>query len=81
MLEQDNRLTGNIVWCERSGDGYEIGIEFERSRDTYRMRMIEQICHIEHYRSEVERLEGRKLSSQDAASEWIARYAKDFPEL
>ena len=81
VLEQDNRLTGNIVWCERSGDGYEIGIEFERSRDTYRMRMIEQICHIEHYRGEVERLEGRKLSSQDAASEWIARYAKDFPEI
>jgi hypothetical protein len=81
VLDQDNLLSGNVVWCERSGDGYEIGIEFDRSRDTYRMRMIEQICHIEHYRGEVERLEGRKLSSQDAASEWIARYAEDFPEI
>ena len=81
VLEQDSQLTGNVVWCEKSDQGYEVGIEFERSRDTYRMRMIEQICHIEHYRSEVERLEGRKLSSQEAASEWISRYAKDFPEL
>lgn len=45
------------------------------------MRMIEQICHIEHYRKEVERQEGRRLSSQDAADEWISRYAGDFPEL
>ena len=81
VLEQDNRLTGNVVWCEKSAEGYEVGIEFEKSRDTYRMRMIEQICHIEHYRREVERLEGRKLSSQDAAGEWIARFARDFPEI
>jgi len=81
VLDQNNRLTGSVVWCEKSGDGYEIGIEFEKSRDTYRMRMIEQICHIEHYRKEVERQEGRRLSSQDAADEWISRYAGDFPEL
>jgi len=81
VLEQENQLTGNVVWCEKAEQGYEIGIEFERSRDTYRLRMIEQICHIEHYRHEVARLEGRKLSSHDAAQEWIATYAKDFPEL
>ena len=81
VLDEDNRLTGNVVWCEKSGTGYEIGIEFEKSRDTYRMRMIEQICHIEHYRKEVERQEGRRLSSQDAADEWISRFAGDFPEL
>ena len=81
VLESDNQLTGNVVWCEKADEGYEIGIEFEKSRDTYRMRMIEQICHIEHYRKEVERLEGRKLSSQEAAREWITQYAEDFPEL
>jgi hypothetical protein len=81
VLEQENELIGNVVWCEKAEQGYEIGIEFERSRDTYRLRMIEQICHIEHYRHEVERLEGRRLSSQEAAQEWIAAYAKDFPEL
>ena len=62
ILDQDNFLVGNVVWCNPIGSGYEIGVEFERSRDVYRLRMIEQICHIEHYRKEVERVEGRQLS-------------------
>lgn len=81
VLNRDNQLSGNVAWCEKTDRGYEIGIEFERSRDAYRLRMIEQICHIEHYRKEVERLEGRQLSPQQAAEEWIASYAKDFPEF
>ena len=81
VLDRNNILSGNVVWCEKADQGYEIGIKFERSRDAYRLRMIEQICHIEHYRKEVERLEGRRLDSQQAAEEWISRYAKDFPEF
>ena len=81
MLDQDNFLVGNVVWCDEADGAYEIGVEFEHGRDTFRMRMIEQICHIEHYRNEVERNEGRELSSQDAAREWIARFAGDFPSL
>jgi len=81
ILERDNRLVGSVAWCEKSASGYEIGIEFEKSRDVFRLRMIEQICHIEHYRNEILRVEGRKLSSKEAASEWIAKYAGDFPAL
>ena len=81
FLERDNTLVGNVVWCDRSGNGYEIGIEFEKSRDVFRLRMIEQICHIEHYRKEVLLQEGRELTTQEAASEWIAKYASDFPAL
>jgi len=81
FLEQDNTLIGNVVWCERTGSGYEIGIEFEKSRDVFRLRMIEQICHIEHYRKEILLQEGRRLSTQEAAREWIAKYASDFPAL
>ena len=83
ILERDCELIGNVVWCEKSDtdSGYEIGIEFEKSRDVFRLRMIEQICHIEHYRGEVLRIEGRELSTQEAASEWIPKYAGDFPAL
>jgi hypothetical protein len=81
VLDRDNTLIGNVVWCEKSGAAYEIGIEFEKSRDVFRLRMIEQICHIEHYRREVLRNEGRELSIQVAASEWISKYAGDFPAL
>ena len=83
VVDRDNTLIGNVVWCEKSdtGSGYEIGIEFEKSRDVFRLRMIEQICHIEHYRKEVLRTEGRELSNRDAASEWISKFAGDFPAL
>jgi len=79
VLKQDNHLSGKVVWCEQSQNGYEIGVEFEGSKDVFRLRMIEQICHIEHYRKEVKLAEGRELSSEEAANEWITRYAGDFP--
>jgi hypothetical protein len=79
ILQQDNYLGGTVVWCEKSNAGYEIGIEFEGSKDVFRLRMIEQICHIEHYRKEVKLVEGRELSTEQAAKEWITRYADGFP--
>ncbi len=81
LLQQGSHLVGNVVWCEKTDSGYEVGMEFEKSRDAFRLRMIEQICHIEHYRKEAEKLEGRVLSSQEAAAEWISKYAADFPAL
>lgn len=81
VLNEENYLVGNVVWCEKVGSGYEIGIEFEKSRDAFRLRMIEQICHIEHYRKEIEKLEGRELNPQEAAKEWIAKFADEFPAL
>ena len=81
VLNEENYLVGNVVWCEKAGSGYEIGIEFEKSRDAFRLRMIEQICHIEHYRKEIAKLEGRELNPQEAAKEWIAKYAGEFPAL
>lgn len=79
VLKQDNYLAGTVVWCEKTKNGYEVGLEFEGSKDVFRLRMIEQICHIEHYRKEVKLAEGRELSSEEAAKEWITRYAGDFP--
>ena len=81
ILKSDNYLIGTVVWCEKSNNGYEIGLEFDNKKEAFRLRMIEQICHIEHYRKEVERVEGRELSAQEAAGEWISRYAGDFPAL
>lgn len=79
ILKGDSCLIGTVVWCEKSKEGYEIGLKFESSNDVFRLRMIEQICHIEHYRKEVKRLEGREISAEEAAKEWISLYAGDFP--
>jgi len=72
-------LPARVVWNRQRDDGYEIGVEFTGKQDAYRARMVEQICHIEHYRQEVAQREGRILSSREAALEWIERYADGFP--
>ena len=81
LIKEDNFIEGQVVWCEKARNGYEIGLEFDSSKEVFRLRMIEQICHIEHYRKEIERQEGRKLSTNEAAKEWISQYAGDFPAL
>jgi hypothetical protein len=40
--------------------------------------MVQQVCAIEQYRQEQEQ-QGRMLNSQQAAAEWITRFAGRFP--
>lgn len=70
---------GKVIWCSNKEGAYEIGIQFVDAYDAFQCRMIEQICHIEQYRKDMEKKEGRMLSSQEAASEWILKYAAKFP--
>lgn len=70
-----------VKWCRKHGDHYDVGVSFCDPEDAYRARMIEQICHIEHYKREVLIKEGRKLTGEQAALEWIQRYAAKFPSL
>lgn len=81
VLDPEHHLSGNVVWNKKVDSGFEIGIEFEDPQQLYRLRMIEQICHIEHYRTQVLEHEGRDLSSEEAAKEWIEHYATSFPTL
>lgn len=70
---------GIVVWTKKDGSGFEIGIRFESPGDIFRLRMVEQICYIEAYRRKQLENKGRRLSSEEAAREWIARYASSFP--
>jgi c-di-GMP-binding flagellar brake protein YcgR len=69
-----------VVWCSAANGAFEVGVEFLDVEDAYRGRMVEQVCHIEQYRLEVLKQEGRRLSSEEAAAEWIAKYASQFPD-
>jgi hypothetical protein len=42
---------------------------------------VEQICHIEQYKADVLLSEGRRLNGEQAALEWIEKFARDFPQL
>jgi len=70
---------GLITHCNAEDGKYVIGIEFIRRDDLFVARMVEQVCHIEHYKREMALLEGRELSGEEAAREWIEKYAANFP--
>ena len=42
-------------------------------------RAIKQVCHIEQYKKDIKEKEGRRLTSQKAAIEWIAKHGAEFP--
>lgn len=70
-----------VVWCQVLERGFELGVEFLTAEDAFRARMVEQVCHIEHYRREIYETEGRDLTSGEAALEWIDKYSAQFPHL
>ena len=71
---------GRVVWCRTCDTGYEVGAQFLEETDAFRARMVEQVCHIEDYRRRVRETEGRLLNGDEAAREWIQRYASTFPD-
>ncbi len=70
---------GTVVWSHETETSPQVGVEFDDPQSAFNVRMIEQICHIEQYRRDVLATEGRAMTSERAAREWIALYAEDFP--
>lgn len=79
LVNPEMEIPGKVVWCRADDQSYELGIEFRGEKDVYRLRMVEQICHIEHYKNEMLIKEGRNISSEQAANEWIEKFADEFP--
>lgn len=69
-----------VAWCKPEGNHYLVGVQFLDSTDAFQSRMVQQVCAIEQYRKEVAASEGRTLNSQQAAAEWIKKYAGRFPD-
>jgi len=68
-----------VVWSRMQHNHFEIGVKFDQRASRFALRMVEQICHIEQYRQEVRNRENRELTREQAAEEWIAKYANRFP--
>lgn len=71
-------MDGHVAWCEACSDHYEVGVAFEDTSDAYRMRLVEQACHIQQYRLDQVIQKGRYLTLDEAAAEWIRQYAPYF---
>lgn len=71
-------VTGRVAWCDQEVGEYRIAIEFPIKDECYCVRMIEQLSQIEHYRRQ-EKTHGRRLNYNEAAAEWIQKFAATFP--
>lgn len=81
-IEPSFEIEGTAVWCKPNNDLYEVGVKFIASKDKmFLLRMVEQVCHIAHYRNELLHNEGREISSEVAAKEWVEKYADSFPKI
>ena len=72
-------VEARVAWCKPHDGGFELGVEFLNRDDANMTRMVEQVCHIANYRNSIRRTEGRELSPEEAAREWISKYAAKFP--
>jgi len=71
-------VAGRVVSCHEESEGYCVAIEFPLEEECYCVRMIEQLSQIEHYRRQ-EKNQGRRLNYNEAAAEWIQKFAASFP--
>lgn len=68
-----------VVWCQAFNGHHQVGVRFVDEETAFAARMVEQICHIQQYQQDTLLREGRRLSGEQAAKEWIAKHAADFP--
>ena len=65
----------------RKGDSWAAVLEFDDPDRVERLKVIEYISQIESYRREVAQIDGLQLSGEQAAREWVKRYAGEFSAL
>jgi len=80
-VEPEFIARARVAWCHTEDNGYSVGVAFTDTKDLFQMRMVEQLCYIEHYKAEVWAREGRQLDGEQAAREWIRRFAHGFPGM
>ena len=74
------RSDGVVVWCKgQDPNDYEIGVQFQDLTIESGARIIEEICHIEKYKQDAFEKDGRKLTSEEAAAEWISTHIELLP--
>lgn len=71
---------GTVFNCFQTGEHFELAIQFRSPEHAMRLRMAEQQTYIELYRQHLLQDQGRTLSLDEAALEWIERYAASFPD-
>lgn len=68
---------GSVVRVQPENDGNWVCVRIN-PEDAFAIRMAEQLCQIEHYRLDNKQYLDRNMSPDEAALEWISKYAAIF---
>ncbi|MCF7869658.1 MAG: PilZ domain-containing protein [Candidatus Omnitrophica bacterium] len=77
------RVKANVVHCQKNSDTglCDIGVKFSRTKEAFKVKLIEQMYLISEYRDLQSMQSGRQLSLQEASQEWIKKYSERFSRL
>lgn len=78
---ETQKFSGRVILVRNMGSQFEIGVWFTTKSDASRLRIVEQICHIESYLRLKRHHEGPFVSPERVAQEWISRFASSFPSF
>ncbi|MFC1501000.1 PilZ domain-containing protein [Elusimicrobiota bacterium] len=68
-------VEGIVAWSKKNKGYCDIGVEFSETEAKFGVRILEQLYNIENYKKDVKKKEGRVLTGEQAALEWIRKYA------
>ena len=72
-------LAGSVASCQAATpDRFRIGVAFLHPGMSFRMKLAEQVLRIHRLRSELAEERGCEVGIEEAAREWVARYAETF---
>jgi hypothetical protein len=78
----NQRFRGKIVLVRHNGECHDLGLWLPVAEEAVRLRIVEQICHIEAYLQQKKYAEGPyALNRERIAAEWIDRYAGNVPSI
>ena len=73
------KVNAVVQWCREIKDYFEMGVRFLDPEDLFRVRMVEQVCHISEYRKEAQKITGKRIAWNKASMEWIEKNGGSFP--
>ena len=76
-LTQELWAETRVINCRESGTGFQLTLAFTSEQQAFRFRMAEQLWLIQRYQHLLRR-QGRRLSPNQAAQEWIQRFGDGF---
>ena len=66
---------------DRETGTYHTGVCFSNTSQLFKIKLAEQLCHIDEYRRKLSKRTGQVVSEEEAAHRWISEQSEKFSEL